>query len=63
MSGPVYGSRLGTVDRVTGKVTYTTFPDHILNETRVFDPAKNYVWPIPQSQIDINPGLEQNPNY
>lgn len=62
MSGPVYGSRLGTVDRVTGKVTYTT-PDHILNETRVFDPAKNYVWPIPQSQIDINPGLEQNPNY
>ena len=41
MSGPVYGSRLGTVDRVTGKVTYTT-PDNILNETRVFDPAKNY---------------------
>ena len=62
MSGPVYGSRLGTVDRVTGKVTYTT-PDHILNETRVFDPAKNYIWPIPQSQIDINPNLQQNPNY
>lgn len=62
MSGPVYGSRLGTVDRVTGKVTYTT-PDHILNETRQFDPDKNYVWPIPQSQIDINSNLEQNPNY
>ncbi len=62
LSGPVYGSRLGTVDRVTGKVTYTT-PDHILNETRVFDPAKNYLWPIPQWEIDINPNLEQNPNY
>jgi hypothetical protein len=62
LSGPVYGSRLGTVDRVTGKVTYTT-PDNILNETRVFDPAKNYVWPIPQWEIDINPNLEQNPNY
>ena len=62
LSGPVYGSRLGTVDRITGKVTYTT-PDNILNETRVFDPAKNYVWPIPQWEIDINPNLEQNPNY
>lgn len=30
---------------------------------RNFDPAKHYVWPFPQSEIDINPNLEQNPNY
>lgn len=62
MSGPIYGSRLGTMDHSTGKVTFTT-TDHIMNEERVFDPAKNYLWPIPQSEIDINPNLTQNPNY
>jgi starch-binding outer membrane protein, SusD/RagB family len=30
---------------------------------RVFDPAKHYVWPFPQSEIDVNPQLVQNPNY
>lgn len=62
MTGPIYGSRLATVDMVSGKVTFTT-PDHILNENRVFSPAKNYLWPIPQREIDINPNLSQNPNY
>jgi starch-binding outer membrane protein, SusD/RagB family len=62
LTGPVYGSRLGTVDMVTGEVVFNT-PDHILNEQRVFDPSKNYLWPIPQREIDINPNLGQNPNY
>ncbi len=30
---------------------------------RKFDPAKHYVWPFPQSEIDINPNLVQNPGY
>lgn len=31
--------------------------------TRVFNPERDYVWPIPFSEIDLNPNLEQNPNY
>ena len=30
---------------------------------RTFDPAKHYLWPIPQSEIDINDNLTQNPNW
>lgn len=30
---------------------------------RNFDPAKHYLFPFPQSEIDINKSLEQNPNY
>jgi len=32
-------------------------------DTRQFDPSKNYLWPIPQKEIDINPNLSQNPGY
>jgi len=28
-----------------------------------FDPAKNYLWPIPQKEIDVNDNLKQNPGY
>lgn len=31
--------------------------------TNQFDPAKNYLWPIPQPEIDLNAELEQNPGY
>lgn len=30
---------------------------------RNFDPAKNYLWPLPVSQIALNPNLAQNPNW
>ena len=30
---------------------------------RAFDPAKHYLFPFPQSEIDINPALEQNTGY
>lgn len=30
---------------------------------RKFDPAKDYLWPIPTNQIAINPKIEQNPNW
>ena len=32
-------------------------------DTRVFDPAKDYLWPIPQKEIDINTNLGQNFGY
>ncbi len=48
MNGPVYGARLGTVDATTGK--YTITGDSIKVETRQFA-AKNYLWPVPQSEI------------
>lgn len=28
-----------------------------------FDPAKNYLWPIPQKERDLNTELDQNPYY
>ncbi|RPH32741.1 MAG: RagB/SusD family nutrient uptake outer membrane protein [Bacteroidales bacterium] len=62
MSGPLYGSRLGDVDPDNGALTLTT--ERIFVEDRVFNPAKNYLWPIPQSAIDVSKGvLTQNPNY
>ena len=30
---------------------------------RRFDPSKHYLLPFPQSEIDVNPNLVQNPNY
>jgi hypothetical protein len=60
MSGPVYGIKLGTVDPATGKYTVTGAPLQL--ETRTFA-DKNYVWPIPQSEIDIDKNLKQNPGY
>jgi len=32
-------------------------------ENRQFDPSKNYLWPIPQSVIDGDSNIEQNPGY
>jgi hypothetical protein len=26
----------------------------------MFDPAKHYLWPVPQSEIDSNPAITQN---
>ena len=44
--------------------------DHISNanqmvviETRAFDPNRDYLWPIPQIELETNPSLTQNPGY
>jgi len=60
MNGPVYGARLGTVNATTGQ--YTITGDSLKLETRIFAP-KNYLWPIPQSEIDKDKALTQNPGY
>lgn len=37
---------------------------HIYIETRKFDPNIHYLWPIPQTEIDLSHGtIEQNPGY
>ncbi len=50
-----------TVHRVKvdeeGNITYPVF------QHRVFDASKHYLFPIPQSEIDKNRDLEQNPNW
>jgi starch-binding outer membrane protein, SusD/RagB family len=45
-------TKVGTV------LTYTPF----VVEQRVFAP-KNYLFPIPQSELSKAPSLEQNPGY
>jgi hypothetical protein len=32
-------------------------------DNRIFDKAKHYLWPIPQSERDLNNNLSQNPNW
>jgi hypothetical protein len=31
--------------------------------TRAFNPQRDYLWPIPQKERDLNPNLSQNPNW
>jgi hypothetical protein len=30
---------------------------------RTFNPQRDYLWAIPQSQMDLDPNLTQNPGY
>jgi hypothetical protein len=32
-------------------------------DNRVFDPTRDYLWPIPQTEIELNPSMTQNPGY
>ncbi|WP_212004423.1 RagB/SusD family nutrient uptake outer membrane protein [Chitinophaga sp. HK235] len=34
-----------------------------LLEKRTFNPKRDYWWPIPRTERDLNPNLEQNPGY
>jgi hypothetical protein len=36
---------------------------YIRAQKRQFDPAKDYLWPIPSSEIGLDPNLTQNPGY
>jgi len=55
MVGDVYG------------MTYADGADlktiQIASFTRVFDPAKHYLWPIPQKERELNPELTQNSGW
>lgn len=55
-SKPVMGMKITTV---AGKLTYQKIPVR----TITFNPAKNYLQPIPQYALDQNQKLTQNPGY
>ncbi|WP_191908938.1 RagB/SusD family nutrient uptake outer membrane protein [Larkinella humicola] len=58
LNGTVHAMK---IDMVGGKPVYTVIP--AAGGAKVFFPEKNYVLPIPQSAIDKNSKLTQNPNY
>jgi len=45
----------GAIDPATGKA--------VIIEQRKFNPARDYVWPIPLVELNANPNMEQNPNW
>lgn len=45
----------------TTPITFTYTP--IIVENRVFDATKMYLYPIPQDDLNLAPGLKQNPNW
>ena len=60
-SGNVYGVRLGTVDKTTGELQLSGDP--IFVEERTFNESRDYLWPVPQSERDVNKSLTQNSGY
>lgn len=53
--------RWKTAEVVMNAPIYTW--DHEEIEVRKFDPSRDYWWPIPQTELDLDPNLEQNPGY
>jgi hypothetical protein len=53
--------RWKTAEQVLNE-TIMTYNGSII-ETRKFNPARDYWWPIPQTEMDLNPLLEQNTGY
>ena len=53
LSGPVHGAPYGEPTDEIGTIL----------AQRTFDPNSDYLWPIPQSELDLNENLEQNPGY
>ena len=56
----IKGCRKGTMDK-EGNITWTG--DHVVMEKRKFDPARKYLLPIPQAELDRNPEMTQNEGY
>jgi ribulose bisphosphate carboxylase small subunit len=57
MPGAVYGI-LNNFDNER-----SDYNSHVYIETRTFNPAKHYLWAIPQREISLNDNLVQNPNW
>ncbi|WP_462293977.1 RagB/SusD family nutrient uptake outer membrane protein [Alistipes communis] len=37
--------------------------DRYLAQMRVFNPNRDYLWPIPVGEMNTNTAMEQNPGY
>lgn len=53
----------GNVHGLYTGATVGTDNGYVILETRNFNAAKHYLWPIPQKDRDINKNLSQNPNW
>lgn len=64
VNGDFYGMKLtDDPDNYTGKYTIND-EGHLYSCTKTWDfEAHDYLWPIPQTELDINENLEQNPGY
>ncbi|MDR1557703.1 MAG: RagB/SusD family nutrient uptake outer membrane protein [Tannerellaceae bacterium] len=64
LKGELYGAymRLDGVGKDSRIITVDGVPRKYV-ETRYFTAPKNYLSPIPQSEIDLNPSLQQNPGW
>jgi hypothetical protein len=64
LKGTVHGMKLCTTAQAP---TYKKFPVDIhgyyVCETTNFREGVDYLWPIPQTERDVNPNLVQNPGY
>lgn len=64
LPGELYGAymRLDGIGKDDRTVLVDGVPRRYV-ETRYFEPSKHYLFPIPQSEIDLNENLSQNPNW
>lgn len=74
MPGPLFGrpNKPYSYDNLTSAPTFDQFghPSYGTDadfyrvvHVRTFNPDRDYLWPIPQRDVDINDQLVQNPNY
>jgi hypothetical protein len=63
MPGQVGGCLQGSVSQLNGAVTLTAGTQIMAGAPRTFDPTKNYIWPIPQMELDLDKNLVQDFQY
>jgi len=71
MSRPAYGRPKGSYNIIgIPDIDEDGIPDYGVDADKLriiaprsFNPNRDYLWPIPQSEMDINPNLVQNPGY
>ena len=71
LNGYVYGRPKGEFSTMgvpvfdeDGFPDYSAYADKLKQQDlRKFNPDRDYLWPIPQKDIDVNKMLVQNPNY
>jgi hypothetical protein len=56
MTGPVYGITYANASNQLQTVQVVSF-------NRVFNPSRDYLWPIPQKETNLNANLKQNPGW
>ncbi len=63
LNGDFYGAPFPGANNIRKKGTTIDPNSRWYVTTRAFRQGVDYLWPIPQSEININPNLKQNPGY